>query len=268
MNHKKIFDEASPWPHLIIDNYIDDKLLTKILDDFPNLTSKKSKLNDYDVRSTTLNIKQQSKPIQDLYEILYGEEVCSLMDKLSEYKIVRGLEKCLCENGDLRGAGIHQTGHGGFMKVHRDPNWHHEKKWLRPLSGLLFLNKNWKPENGGYLELWDRNCKEVIKKIEPIYNRFVITSNDETTYHSVSLVSNFIRKSICSFYYTEEKLGKPHKFLFVDSSDVLLSIEEIKNLPEIKQKESICFYQNLFKQKYKDFDLMEFEKLCKSNLMN
>ena len=53
----------------------------------------------------------------------------------------------------------------------------------RRLNILIYLNHNWKENNGGHLELWDKEMKNCEKKVLPIFNRMVIFSTTDFSYH-------------------------------------------------------------------------------------
>jgi len=53
------------------------------------------------------------------------------------------------------GGGLHQIEPDGFLKVHADFNVHPKLKLDRRLNMLIYLNKEWREEYGGHLELWD-----------------------------------------------------------------------------------------------------------------
>ena len=48
---------------------------------------------------------------------------------------------------------------------------------------MIYLNKNWKEEYGGYLELWDKDMTKCIKKIAPTFNTMVIFSTTDFSNH-------------------------------------------------------------------------------------
>lgn len=68
------------------------------------------------------------------------------------------------------GGGLHQIERGGFLKIHADFNWREQMRLHRRINLLIYLNKDWKDEYGGHLELWDGNqvggCR---KKILPVF---------------------------------------------------------------------------------------------------
>lgn len=267
------FGTARPWPHLVVDDFLPVALLDEAVANIPDPATpdlgrmspfQKSRLGDYEVRSTILPIRKLHPSINSVYDLLYGEEVCSLVQSLCGGEIVRGLDACLCESGDLRGAGVHQIADGGFMGVHRDPEFHHEKGWHRPVVGIIYLNKGLGADSGGGLELWDRECAGVVKRIEPKFNRLVLLSNGPTTYHGVSRVRGFTRKSFCAFYYDKSRQGAVSKYFFVNSSDVLIEADRISRSGDTSAGKRFAaeVFATAAKDRYPDFDSKEFYRLC------
>jgi hypothetical protein len=98
------------------------------------------------------------------------------------------LEKLVLNNSDLvitvsnflkedflhRGAKKAEAILNGFDD--EDFNIHPEMKKLRCVNLILYLNKGWRDEWGGQLELWDKNMTHTFNKISPIFNRAVIFS--------------------------------------------------------------------------------------------
>jgi hypothetical protein len=108
------------------------------------------------------------------------------------------------------GGGLHQIETGGYLKVHVDFNRHERLKLDRRLNLLIYLNKNWKEEYGGCLELWDRDMTRCEKKILPIFNRFVLFSTTDFSYHGhpepLACPEGWTRKSLALYYYSN---GRP-----------------------------------------------------------
>jgi 2OG-Fe(II) oxygenase superfamily len=69
--------------------------------------------------------------------------------------------------------------------VHVDRNTAYETGLVRRLAFILYLNKSWKPEYGGQLELWNADGTRSEAAIEPQFNRTVIFEIDEDNYHGV-----------------------------------------------------------------------------------
>lgn len=104
------------------------------------------------------------------------------------------------------GAGIHEIKQGGHISVHADFN-HHKLMYLeRRINVLIYLNKNWKKEYGGGLELWDQNMTTLTHDIVPLFNRCVIFNTTSNSQHGnpqpVAHPAGESRKSIALYYYT------------------------------------------------------------------
>ena len=122
-----------------------------------------------------------------------------------------GIKETLIPDPYLIGGGLHELRNEGFLNIHADFNRHPKMKLDRRLNILVYLNKNWKDEFGGQLQLWDKDMQECKKNIVPIFNRMVIFSTTNTSYHGnpikVNHPNSVSRKSIAMYYYTN---GRPN----------------------------------------------------------
>ena len=90
--------------------------------------------------------------------------------------------------------------------MHADFNKHPLLNLDRRVNLLLYLNKNWKKEWGGNLELYSKgDLKNPAIEIEPLYDRCVIFNTTSSTYHGhpkkLSCLNNIIRKSIALYIF-------------------------------------------------------------------
>lgn len=115
----------------------------------------------------------------------------------------------LISDPELVGGGLHQIMNGGYLDVHVDYNFHPQTKLHRRLNLLLYLNKDWKQEYEGYLELWDMDAKKQLDAIAPIFNRAVIFETNEISYHGhprpLNMPPDVMRKSLAVYYYSKER---------------------------------------------------------------
>jgi Rps23 Pro-64 3,4-dihydroxylase Tpa1-like proline 4-hydroxylase len=121
------------------------------------------------------------------------------------------IEEPLLADEHLFGAGLHQSVGGAFLNVHVDYNIHPVTKFHRRLNLLVYLNKNWKDEYEGHLELWDftEGKKQLLEKISPVFNRCVIFETNEISYHGhpkpLKVPAGESRKSLAVYYYTKNR---------------------------------------------------------------
>jgi hypothetical protein len=109
-----------------------------------------------------------------------------------------------------------------MLKVHADFNRHTRLQLDRRLNLLCYLNRDWREEYGGHLELWDREMKACVKRILPVFNRCVVFSTTDFSYHGhpdpLNCPKGWSRKSLALYYYTngrplDERSGQ-HSTLF------------------------------------------------------
>ena len=90
--------------------------------------------------------------------------------------------------------------------MHADFNLHpRNRSWIRELNILLYLNKDWRPDHGGCLELRDSNTGKTAS-IEPRFNRLVLMLTKDFTFHgykTINFPENTFRTSIAAYAYSE-----------------------------------------------------------------
>ena len=134
-----------------------------------------------------------------------------------------GINEKLQSDPYLQGGGLHELKNDGYLNIHADFNLHPTLKLDRRLNILIFLNKNLEVTYGSNLNYLDKNILEFKKKINPIFNRMVIFSTTDFSYHGnpdkINCPENQSRKSIAMYYYSngrpsnERKLGA-HSTIF------------------------------------------------------
>ena len=128
------------------------------------------------------------------------------------------IEEKLIPDPYLIGGGLHELRNDGYLNIHADFNLHPSMKLDRRLNILIYLNKNWLENYGGDLELWNKNMTKCEKKITPIFNKTVIFSTTDFSYHGnpnrVNHPTNLSRKSIAMYYYTASTGREKHKIIF------------------------------------------------------
>jgi hypothetical protein len=169
------YRQAYPYPHIVLDDFLEEWAVEKALGEFPavkdagwihyvHVNEKKHGLNKMDMLPPF---------IRELIQELNSHQFLQFMSKLT------GIENLLPDDM-LEGGGLHQSKRGGFLNVHADFTVHpHKRNWRRRVNLLIYLNKDWKPEYKGDLELWDRQMKGYQQKISPVFNRCVIFNTDE-----------------------------------------------------------------------------------------
>src|SRR5581483_6543461 len=104
------------------------------------------------------------------------------------------------------GGGLHQIERGGYLKIHADFDRHEKLGLQRRLNVLVYLNRDWDESYGGALELWDRAMTHPVVRVLPVFNRCVVFSTTDQSYHGhpepLTCPPDRRRRSLALYYYT------------------------------------------------------------------
>jgi Rps23 Pro-64 3,4-dihydroxylase Tpa1-like proline 4-hydroxylase len=121
-----------------------------------------------------------------------------VIDKVAE---LTGIEDAV---GDphLYAGGISAMAQGHFLNPHIDNSHDGDQKNYRVLNLLYYITPEWKPENGGNLELWDERVTKPVE-IPSVFNRLVLMSTNDKSWHSVNEVkADGTRCCISNYYFS------------------------------------------------------------------
>lgn len=232
----KITAFVEPFRHWVIDDFLTKDDADMLSDLFPDADN-----NWYEYR----NIFEKKRAL-DKIEFMPSAHALTLL-YLNSAPWVYVLEnitgiKGLIGDPAFRGGGLHQIYPGGKLDVHADFNFHQHLKLDRRLNMLLYLNKDWRPEWKGQLELWPTDMSECRIKIEPIFNRCVIFETTDWAFHghpeNLDCPEGRTRKSMAWYYYTngrpEHEKTPPHSTKFQkrpgdDESGEIERLRELRN---------------------------------------
>jgi Rps23 Pro-64 3,4-dihydroxylase Tpa1-like proline 4-hydroxylase len=214
------YHTAEPFPHIVIDGLFDDAELDAIVADFPKpeetrwmkFDSPTEKKLGYFHEHSTITDR-----VRRFLDAMNGFEMLLFLEAMT------GIEGLIADPY-FGGGGLHQIEPGGFLKVHADFNVHPKLKLDRRANMLIYLNRDWREEWGGHLELWNASMTECRKRILPSFNRTVVFSTTDTSYHGhphpLTSPPGVTRKSVSLYYYTagrpEEERSAPHDTIFRD----------------------------------------------------
>ncbi|HEV3457665.1 MAG TPA: 2OG-Fe(II) oxygenase, partial [Thermoanaerobaculia bacterium] len=97
----------------------------------------------------------------------------------------------------------------------------------RRLNLIVYLNKDWLPEYGGEIELWDRDMRRCAQRVLPVFNRTIVFNTTDTSFHGhptpLACPDGRTRKSVSFYYYSNgrpaEERSAPHDTLFQETPD-------------------------------------------------
>lgn len=216
---RRQFDEAEPYRHLCIDDFLDRDFALEVAAEYPDFETalERGFSFNYVNERKKVQVTDSSKfppAVQRLHEAISSQE---FRDQLS---IVTGIPNLLADP-TLIGGGMHVTGPHGRLDVHVDFNYVEDRKLHRRLNILIYLNPEWHTDWGGEVELWDREVKRCYVQLKPRLGRCVIFETSDISFHGVTAATcpeGFARKSFAAYYYTREAPprwdGQAHSTIF------------------------------------------------------
>lgn len=196
---------ASPFPHIVLDDFLDPDVAKLAAEEFPAPDSEKW-TNFFHVNERKFSNTDPTTwgpNLQVVLRDLYSPEFVRFLSALT------GIDDLLVDES-LEGGGLHQSVAGGFLNIHADFTVHpHKRHWRRRVNLLLYLTDDWAPEYGGDLELWTKDMKMCAKTVAPVNNRVVVFTTNEDSFHGhpepLACPPGVARRSLALYYFTYER---------------------------------------------------------------
>ena len=194
------WSSKTPFRYLVMDDFLAPEDAEAILAAYPQPDLEHWNHPTYVHQKKKFTLTSDfPRPIDDFFALTAAPEFLDLMTRIT------GIE-ALLPDPELVGGGLHQTIRGGFLNVHVDYNFHPKTKLHRRLNLLVYMNKDWRDEWEGALELWDMERKVQLERVLPEFNRGVIFETNEVSFHGhpkpLKTPADVARKSLAVYYYT------------------------------------------------------------------
>ena len=202
---KQAFEAGEPYKHVVIDDFFDPALVDEVLEEFPKPGDIKwQKFDNAQEIKLSSSAESSFGPTTRLF--LYHLNSATFLGFLSKVTGIPNLIADPC----FSGGGLHQIPRGGKLGVHADFNKHPDFGLDRRLNLILYLNKEWREEYGGHLELWNKDMTECRKKVLPIFNRLMVFATTDFSFHGhpdpLQCPEGMTRKSLALYYFSN---GRP-----------------------------------------------------------
>jgi hypothetical protein len=204
LSAKAGYQQAKPFPHTVLENVFPSSTLEGVLEEFP-APGGIDWIQFENAKEKKLGSRVENK---------LGDRTQRFLHYLNSAPVVKFLENLTGIQGLIpdpyyEGGGLHQILPGGFLKIHADFNWHNRLKLHRRINLLIYLNKDWKEEYGGHLELWDTKMESCMERILPTFGKVVVFNTTDFAYHGhpnpLQCPEGRSRKSIALYYYSSSR---------------------------------------------------------------
>jgi Rps23 Pro-64 3,4-dihydroxylase Tpa1-like proline 4-hydroxylase len=197
------FEAASPFPHIVIDDFLPEAIAESVRCDFPAVEDRWKHYTHYNEKKLAVtDLADMPDATQRLFADLQSERFVEFVGRLT------GIEG-LISDPELEGAGMHMIRPKGFLNIHADFLTHTKNRtWSRQLNLLIYLNRDWQEEWDGNLELWDAEMSRCEVSVPPIFNRCVLFHTIVASHHGhphrLRCPDGDSRKSLAIYYYRDE----------------------------------------------------------------
>ena len=215
---------GTPFPHIFIDNFINDA-------EYKSLKISLSKLESTEpdkIFKTRFGEKKEYRSfahfdtmLKDWADFTSSKEFIKSLQ--SKFRIP--LTEQLAADPNYDGGGYVISPPGSFLSYHADFNFSSGIEKFRVINVLFYLNDNYDSKLGGHLHLLDEQSKTVEKIVAPLPNRMLAFLTDDTSFHGVSRnLAQFYRRSFNMYYYAKSPLSKnqssvPHKTIWISPEE-------------------------------------------------
>lgn len=196
-----------PFAYQVIDNFLPADIAEAALAAFPDPDSftwrdhgrnyKQDKVAD---KFEMTKYNAMAPALQRVVDVINGPQFVAYLNKLTGFTD-------LVADMTLNGGGLNMVKPGGFLRTHADFNWSNDLQAYRTVNALLYMNKDWKREWGGCLELWEQDMSRCVEVVEPLFNRLAIFTTFDTSFHgyrTVNTPDGRPRKSFNFYFYRKE----------------------------------------------------------------
>jgi hypothetical protein len=225
------FRSAEPFPHVVIDGFLKPEAADLLEAEFPAVDHKiwKHHLHFHSHKFACNRLDAMPPPFQAVLAELNGKPLLDWLGELS------GIADLLPDD-ELEGGGLHQIVPGGFLKVHADFNYHPTTGHHRRLNLLVYLNRDFRDEWNGNLELWTSNMSRCARSVLPTLGRAVLFATTDAAYHGhprpLACPPGVTRKSLALYYYTvtrpADELRRPHSTLYKTTPQESMTLHRLR----------------------------------------
>lgn len=206
--HRAQFGAAMPFPHVVIDDFLEPAFARELLDAFPAFERGNSVGDDGAPggKSTLDRIRGLGPAYQRLDDAIKSPQFLRAVGALT------GIDGLIYDPWYL-GGGTHENRDGMALDPHVDFNFHPSERWHRRLNLIVYLNPEWEAGWGGCLELFRDPAADARPacSVVPAFNRCVIFETSERSWHAFDRIrlpperAGLTRRSIALYFYTRDR---------------------------------------------------------------
>jgi Rps23 Pro-64 3,4-dihydroxylase Tpa1-like proline 4-hydroxylase len=192
--------------YFFIDDLLPEALALEIYDKFPMTDKAVRKKNLREFKFTAYQMDDYDSLLEEVIYAFQDEKVIQLVSEICGLEDVYGDE-------NLYAGGLSLMEKDNFLNPHLDNSHDKDRERWRILNLLYYVTPNWTAKNGGNLEVWPNGLKQAQTTIESKFNRLVVMTTHQNSWHSVSKVlKDDVRRCVSNYYFSNTPLLESDTF--------------------------------------------------------
>ena len=214
--------------YFALDNLLPTEIAERIYTNFPK-PSQMHLLNiPGKLKLKYSHLKDVSSLLQDINLAIQDPKVVAVIEEITEIK------NQVPDPSPYAG-GISTLLKGYRLNPHLDNSHDVDRKHYRTVNVLYYVSPNWRIENGGNYELWDKEIKNRII-VPSLFNRLLVMETNRTSWHAVNPVLCDAPRCCVFNYFFSEQSPEGEEYFFNGNSfrarpeqKIRRAIERVKN---------------------------------------
>lgn len=178
-----------------IDNLLPIEIAQRIQDSFPSVDQMRLMDSFRERKYTSKDFDMFDPLMADITFAVQDPRVVQVVERIS------GIKEQI-PDPSLYAGGLSAMGLGHFLGPHIDNSHDGSRQHYRTLNLLYYVSPNWSLDNGGNLELWNRNVRQKVTIVSR-FNSLVIMETNPWSWHSVNEVCvDRLRCCVSNYYFS------------------------------------------------------------------
>lgn len=197
------FISSGPVKYVVIPNFFTEEWANKLNDEFPLPDTGGAPWKKFDDPIEKRYTLWEFNDIQSVVETFRAAQTQHFINCIEQ---ITGFSNIIIDPNYEHGSGLIAMPRGGKLGIHLDYNINKQSGKQRRCNLLVYLNKVWKTEYGGSLQVGDSvdACRDIAA---PAWNTAIIIENSNCSYHGVprplECPEGQYRKAIAMYYSSE-----------------------------------------------------------------
>jgi Rps23 Pro-64 3,4-dihydroxylase Tpa1-like proline 4-hydroxylase len=231
------YQNTLPYPHYYMDNCLEEEFAKELQEEILNIDKCEFDRyeNPFETKFTLRNKFKYSTKLNKLIDFLETDNFIEYLSDFCGHKLIKDIDRNF--------NGVHIYNNGDKLDIHVDAGIYHKNGLKKQITLGIYLSYNWHEEYGCELEIWkgdnagNDNPKlyECVKKIAPIFNRLILFTNDDYSWHGnpnpVKSNNNNSKRIFITISYLSENMNynnKKQKAYFIARPDDPINVEKDK----------------------------------------